>query len=304
VENKAQQIILANNPPKPVITIRQDVVHVMTKDEEMFPVHRRLLRPCISLTAIVQAGYGKYKESSATSGSGFSESSGVPTVSIDVEACTFDRVLLYLQHEDRGEEFKFDPLLAAELLAAAQQLGISGLSECCLKVLGSFKDRVRKSPIRLDEVIHRNSVGTASAQVSNEKKRSDTWLILNGMVLDVSRWLEEHPGGSTIIPEQALNMDCTVFFEIYHASRQSFKYLKEFYIGELSVEDIDHLPVSDQVPSPAFLDELRRHTQWRLKVSELCTPVVGHLGGDRHHIRTGLSESDIIITDIIHTNEK
>lgn len=45
-------------------------------------------------------------------------------------------------------------------------------------------------------------------------------------VLDITRWLSEHPGGSTIIPEQALNIDCSVFFEIYHASRISFMYLK------------------------------------------------------------------------------
>jgi cytochrome b involved in lipid metabolism len=50
-------------------------------------------------------------------------------------------------------------------------------------------------------------------------------------VLDVTRWLDEHPGGSQIIPEQALGVDCTIFFEIYHASRQAYLYLKEFYIG-------------------------------------------------------------------------
>jgi cytochrome b involved in lipid metabolism len=52
-------------------------------------------------------------------------------------------------------------------------------------------------------------------------------------VLDVTRWLDEHPGGSQIIPEQALGVDCTIFFEIYHASRQAYLYLKEFYIGQI-----------------------------------------------------------------------
>ena len=33
------------------------------------------------------------------------------------------------------------------------------------------------------------------------------------MVLDVTRWLPEHPGGRTIIPKQALNLDCARFFE-------------------------------------------------------------------------------------------
>ena len=33
--------------------------------------------------------------------------------------------------------------------------------------------------------------------------RGGCWLLLDGAVLDVTRWLPEHPGGSTIIPEQA-----------------------------------------------------------------------------------------------------
>ena len=34
------------------------------------------------------------------------------------------------------------------------------------------------------------------------------WLVLDGMVLDVTRWLPQHPGGSKIIPRQSLNLDC------------------------------------------------------------------------------------------------
>lgn len=40
------------------------------------------------------------------------------------------------------------------------------------------------------------------------------WLLLDGMVLDVGRWLPEHPGGATIIPAQALDCDCSRFFEV------------------------------------------------------------------------------------------
>ena len=37
-------------------------MHVTTSvDDEYFPVKRRLLRPCIALTSVVQAGKGKYK---------------------------------------------------------------------------------------------------------------------------------------------------------------------------------------------------------------------------------------------------
>ena len=92
---------------------------------------------------------------------------------------------------------------------------------------------------------------------------------------DISRWIDEHPGGPSIIPTQALNIDCTIFFEMYHVSRQSFLYLKSFYIGELAPEDAPALrsmcsakgaPVE---ASQGFLDALRSHTrEWRVQIKE------------------------------------
>ena len=113
-----------------------------------FPVKRRLLRPCIALTAVVQAGRGKYQasattttkdDSSSSNNSGGGRSHSCDIIPVDVDACTFDRVLLYLEHEAREELFKFDPLIAPELLEAAETLNILGLQEACQKVLGSFK---------------------------------------------------------------------------------------------------------------------------------------------------------------------
>jgi hypothetical protein len=180
VENKSQRISLLNSPVKSLRSSRADLIDIHTNDDEVFPVRRRQLRPCIALTSVVQAGYGKYKDACEMSDN-LDQTTG-RSCFVDLSACTFDRVLLYLEHAARGEEFKFDPLLAPELLAAAEHLQISGLRECTLKVLGSFKDRVRKTPIRLDEIVRRNAAGTASAKSSDSGKRSDTLLILNGMV--------------------------------------------------------------------------------------------------------------------------
>ena len=47
----------------------------------------------------------------------------------------------------------------------------------------------------------------------------------------MDRWLPEHPGGKSIIPEQALNMDAARMFEIYHSGREPFMFLQQFYIG-------------------------------------------------------------------------
>ena len=152
---------MVNNPAKPSAPPLTNVVTVLTADDEgtcnqlsdanwklnnilhiisytEFPVKRRLLRPCIALTSVVQAGRGKYQSDSINDGDSSNESI-CPVIKVDVGACTFDRVLLYLEHEAREETFKFDPLIAPELLAAAETLNIVGLQESCQKVLGSFK---------------------------------------------------------------------------------------------------------------------------------------------------------------------
>lgn len=70
----------------------------------------------------------------------------------------------------------------------------------------------------------------------------------------------------------ALNVDSTVFFEIYHASKQSFLYLKEFYIGELAEEDAVLVPstTADGVrASDAFLEQLKALTKWRLSPADM-----------------------------------
>lgn len=255
--NFAHLLALVDNPPVPEPIPQRNIVQILTSDNECFPVKRGLLRPCLALTSLVQAGRGKYT------------TTDVRSVRVDVDACTFDRVLLYLEHEARGDVFRFDPLIVTDLREAAVKLKIGGLLDACDKVLGSFEERVWKVPIRLADVLARNKAGAASAPGG---KRGDTLLIMSGMVLDITRWLDEHPGGSTIIPQQALNVDSTVFFEIYHASKQSFLYLKEFYIGELAEEDRPLVPFptgqEQTQPSAAFLEELRRITPWRLKSTD------------------------------------
>jgi hypothetical protein len=141
-DGKTIKVTLVNNPSPPPPKIIPDLVTIFTNDGEQFPIKRLLLRPCISLTSLVQAGRGKFSSSTAAD----------RERKVDVDACTFDRVLLYLEHEARGDPFFFDPFLAGELRDAADILGVIGLRDICDKMLGSFTERVRKTPIRLNEV--------------------------------------------------------------------------------------------------------------------------------------------------------
>ena len=204
----------------------RNAVRVITSDEEMFPVHRRLLKPCIALTKAVR-----------------DTATPAPEAAVSVDCATFDRVLLFLEAVNRGtaDTYTFDMQSLPQLAAAAAALQCRPLKEACARKLGAFEERIQ---------IHR------WADVVRHNKAGGCWVTMDGMVYDLEAWLPAHPGGATIIPEQALNVDCTVLFELYHASRESFTYLKEFYIGELHADDRVLVPRSDEAPSDDFMQQL------------------------------------------------
>ena len=216
---------MPEKPPKNCVTVN-------TSDGEAFPVHRSLLKPCIALTKHV-------RDTSNTHGA---------EAAVDVDCATFDRVLLFLESAARGlgSSFAFDINTLPQLSQAAQALGCRPLKESCQKRLGQFEERIRMH--RWSEVVAHNDAGGCL-------------VTMDGMLFDLNQWLPEHPGGATIIPQQALNKDCTVFFELYHASRESFTYLREFYVGELHAEDRELVPKEEESASEDFMKQLREYCQ-------------------------------------------
>ena len=127
LENCSINWELKNSPKMSIIPPHKDLINVYTKDNEHFPVLRRLLRPCIALTSVVQKGRGIYDQKnnntihksvnesienlnvnsemkevpddSEITDKNESKSESENDVTVDVEACTFDKVLLYLEHE-------------------------------------------------------------------------------------------------------------------------------------------------------------------------------------------------------------
>ena len=108
LENSLVPLTLQHSPKIPTVQPHKDLISVFTKDEEMFPVMRKLLRPCIALTSMVQMGRGIYSKDVHNSDDANDTKKSTEetthhdpksTVKIDVDACTFDKVLLFLEHE-------------------------------------------------------------------------------------------------------------------------------------------------------------------------------------------------------------
>ena len=239
----------------------RELVSVHTSDGETFPVHRRLLRPCIALTrAIREAGAdgpavssGKRREWEASAGI---EDSGSDRIKedrrqaecdVDVDCATFDRVLVWLEAEALGRvPPEHDIRIVEELAEAADALGLTTLTDYCSERLGEHESRRRVRSWR---------------EVFEHNERGGCWIVIDGMVLDVKRWLPEHPGGDRIIPAQSMNVECARHFELYHSSRESFLYLKHFYVGEVRAEDRSSVPTLPGPPaSDDFLQQLREFT--------------------------------------------
>lgn len=248
------RLIIANNQGKErsVRLARREILQVTTRDGETFPVHRSLLRQCISLTGAVRRA-----------GDLGDECEEHVCVQVDVDTDVFDRVLIFLEALAlRKTPPAYDIRVTEALALAASTLGCRVLDEYCAEKLGAHASRIRE--YAWDEIVAHNASG-------------GVWLVIDGMVLDVKRWLPEHPGGDVIIPNQSLNLDAARHFEMYHSSRESFLYLKEFYIGEVSARDRAELvPSPEPAPSEDFIRQLRQYTTFRL-VSE-PTAVRVHLG--------------------------
>lgn len=77
---------------------------------------------------------------------------------------------------------------------------------------------------RLEEVAKRNSV-------------KELWLVIHGRVYDVTRFLDEHPGGEEVLLEQA-GVDASESFEDVGHSSDAREMLKQYYIGDIHPNDL------------------------------------------------------------------
>ncbi|XP_064375942.1 cytochrome b5 isoform X2 [Dromaius novaehollandiae] len=69
-------------------------------------------------------------------------------------------------------------------------------------------------------------------EVARRNCSREAWLVIHGRVYDVTRFLEEHPGGEEVLLEQA-GRDATESFEDVGHSTDAREMLKQYYIGEI-----------------------------------------------------------------------
>ncbi|KAG0226975.1 hypothetical protein BGW42_003262 [Actinomortierella wolfii] len=152
---------------------------------------------------------------------------------------------------------KGNPVIGSGAMAAAQQQGIS--------LPGGFTTSVSVDPknnkIHL-EISWGGATANASApaapapapadkprklpeisaaEVAKHNTEQDCWVIVNGQVLDVTKFLPDHPGGKKAILIYA-GRDATAEFNMLHKPDVVEKYAPESIIGVLSKDDLPSRP--------------------------------------------------------------
>ncbi|CAH6793785.1 cytochrome b5 [Phodopus roborovskii] len=73
-------------------------------------------------------------------------------------------------------------------------------------------------------------------EIQKHKDSKSTWVILHHKVYDLTKFLEEHPGGEEVLREQARG-DATENFEDVRHSTDALELSKTYIIGELHPDD-------------------------------------------------------------------
>ena len=70
------------------------------------------------------------------------------------------------------------------------------------------------------------------ATMSKHASREDVWMSIHGKVYDITKYLEDHPGGEEVLLDRA-GADATEDFEDVGHSQQARDTLKKYELGEL-----------------------------------------------------------------------
>ncbi|XP_062109116.1 cytochrome b5 [Humulus lupulus] len=108
------------------------------------------------------------------------------------------------------------------------------------------------------------------AQVSEHNTPKDCWLIINGKVYDVTKFLEDHPGGDDVLLS-ATGKDATDDFEDVGHSDSARDMLKEYYVGEIDVSTIPKKTTYSPPKQPYYNQD--KTSEFIIKLLQFLVPL-------------------------------
>ncbi|KAG0719456.1 Cytochrome b5 [Chionoecetes opilio] len=97
-------------------------------------------------------------------------------------------------------------------------------------------------------------------EIAKHKSPESCWFVIHDKVYNVSKFLDEHPGGEEVLLESA-GQNVTENFEDVGHSTDAREMMAEYYIGDLCEEDKKH--TKDKGPKSWTSDKSSSDSMWR-----------------------------------------
>ncbi|KAJ0022601.1 hypothetical protein NQD34_014735 [Periophthalmus magnuspinnatus] len=99
------------------------------------------------------------------------------------------------------------------------------------------------------------------SEIEQQNSFKSTWIIIHNKVYDVTKFLEEHPGGEEVLREQA-GGDATESFEDVGHSTDAREMAKDMIIGELHPDDWEKIVKPEDTVVTTLHDEPSFWSNW------------------------------------------
>ncbi|XP_050208259.1 cytochrome b5-like [Mercurialis annua] len=109
------------------------------------------------------------------------------------------------------------------------------------------------------------------AEVSEHNTPKDCWLVIEGKIFDVTKFLEDHPGGDEVLLS-ATGKDATDDFEDVGHSSSARAMMDEYYVGEIDSSTIPSKKAYTPPKQPHYNQD--KTAQFIIKLLQFVVPLL------------------------------
>ncbi|KAG6436475.1 hypothetical protein SASPL_101375 [Salvia splendens] len=109
------------------------------------------------------------------------------------------------------------------------------------------------------------------AEVSEHNNSKDCWLVIGGKVYDVTKFLEDHPGGDEVIISST-GKDATDDFEDVGHSSSAKTMMEDFLVGEIDTSTIPSKKTYTPPKQPHYNQD--KTSEFIIKLLQFLVPLV------------------------------